>query len=638
MLYYADREREVSPGAILLAIRETVAAATREWPDAESGRREWTLAHHAGLVGAAIALGEIHQGVADLLCTDADDAFPETDELTKAGILIGRCVYRSWLLFLQDADSWNRGFSRSRRHGTRLSPAEAPIPGAESPLTLLSEAGEAIGRVATLDLPSTLRVRVPEGYAYYSLYPEMYFTSLERLLESEPNGDRYVVIGIRSIGTSLATLVAGALQERGLRACAETVRPRGHPFDRYINLAPLLQRRLRDALAGTTFLVVDEGPGLTCSSFLSVCSTLEALGVPEGKVAVLAAWRGKPSVFASDDMRARWERTRVFHTHAADALGDWREVVPFVRRSLERGGSVAGAATDGREVRIDDLSYGQWRERCYPSTDQWPVIHRANERTKLLFRFERPIIGKFAGLGKYGKEKLERARILAEAGFAPPVAGMAYGFLLQPRLDGRPLAPSDLSEPLMARMAGYYAFVARHFAVPPGPRFAQISEMVALNSKEAIGADATAFLDRWRLHQEGIDSLPLAKLDGRPFPHEWLEVVGASGPAYLKTDAADHFEDHALVGEQSILWDLAGACEEWEMDAACRRSLLAMWERETGDGTAGRYLDFFRAAYLAFRTAELHYAIHSTNEEDIRLSLQHRQWQINRRLAELVCP
>ena len=246
------------------------------------------------------------------------------------------------------------------------------------------------------------------------------------------------------------------------------------------------------------------------------------------------------------------------------------------------------------------------------------------------------ILAKFAGLGEYGAEKMTRAEVLAEAGFSPPVLGLVYGFLLQRFVDGRPLEPSDLSESLLARMVEYYAFVAGSFGLEPAPRFAQLSEMILLNTHEAVGLDAVAFVEKWRRRTSEIDALPLAYLDGRPFPHEWLEVAGSGEPIYLKTDSADHFRDHTLVGEQSILWDLAGACEEWEMDAGWVEKLLVSWEAETGDGGARQFLEFYRAAYLAFRTASLHYAIHSTNEEEIRSALQHQQWKVNRRLTEVL--
>jgi hypothetical protein len=635
LLYYADKQREIDRDATLQTIERTLALAAEVWPAEGADGYEWALRHHAEMVGAAIAVGEIHQNVADRLCPESDGAFPETDLLANAGLFIGRCVYRSWQIL-------QPGHRAKRANGSAGTSSSMGLTVPD----LLEAARSAVDRVAAMDLPPRLEVKVPEGYAFYSLFPEMYFHSLHKLLHANPETSHYTIVGIRSIGTSLATLVAAALQEIGLAVRVETVRPRGHPFDRFISLAPSLQRRLEEACSTSSFLVVDEGPGLTCSSFLSVCSTIEALGSPEGRVTVLAAWRGAPSIYASGELRDRWARQRVIHTDAEDAFDGWKALLPFVERSLGRDGMATEAPT------VQDVSYGRWREHAYPSPDRWPVVHRSTERTKLLIRMgdggqglgtrgrgmelspQNSVLAKFAGLGDYGKEKLVRAQGLADAGFAPPVMGLAYGFLLHPYLEGRPLRQEDLCEPLIARMVEYYSFVAQRFVLPPAPRFDALAQMVLLNAREAADLEASAFIARWRHRMAEIDRLPQVRLDGRPFPHEWLEVTGDGRPVCLKMDGADHFRDHTLVGEQSVLWDLAGACEEWEMNSFQVTRLLELWKAETRDGSARNLLGFFRAAYLAFRTAELHYAIHSTNEDDVRRALQHEQWKTNHRLAE----
>jgi hypothetical protein len=621
LLYYADRQREIQPKVVLEEIAETLTRAATDLPHATGDRYQWALKHHGELVGAAIALGEIHQAVADSLCPESDESFAETDRLSEAGTLIGRCVFRSWrLLRSPRSPSHELGKPHSRC-------CNAPF---RQHVDLLLAAREAVSRLAMLELTPRLEVRVPEGYAYYSLFPEMYFRSLHEALQSATRPLRYTVIGIRSIGTSLATLVAGALLEQGIDAVVETLRPRGHPFDRFVILGPQLRRRLADACANSLFLVVDEGPGLTCSSFLSVCSALEGVGAVEGQIAALSAWPGAPSVYASDDLRTRWQQLSVFSTDAAEAFDGWRGLVPFMACALSH--DISG------EVGVQDLSYGRWRELAYSSQDDWPAIYRPAERTKLLLTFDggQRILAKFAGLGEYGKEKASRGTILAAAGFAPPVEGLTYGFLLQQYVDGRPLSSSDLSEPILARLVQYYAFLARRFCLPPRRRFRELTEMITLNAHEAAGLEASAIVGKWRLLEAEVDALPLVRLDGRPHPHEWLEVCGPGGVVYLKTDGSDHFRDHTLVGDQNILWDLAGACEEWEMGPREIAFLAGLWETEAGDAGSIKYLDFYRAAYLAFRTAALHYAIHSTNEEDVRHAFQHQQWKVNERLTQLL--
>ena len=59
------------------------------------------------------------------------------------------------------------------------------------------------------DLPRTLEVSVPEGYAFYALHPRSYGEAALRFWE-ELRPRSVVVIGIRSIGTSLSAVACAA--------------------------------------------------------------------------------------------------------------------------------------------------------------------------------------------------------------------------------------------------------------------------------------------------------------------------------------------------------------------------------------------------------------------------------------------
>ncbi|HEX9014536.1 MAG TPA: hypothetical protein VF960_00875 [Chloroflexota bacterium] len=630
MLYFADKQREVDTQAVLRQVRGGLRdCATRLEEDGERA----VPRVHPRLVAADIALGELFQAVADEQFPDQDGATWETDLLGGASIALGRAIFQSY-----------RALRSSAPSTTAL-------------LCTVHEAAEAVARVASLDLPGKLTVKIPEGYAFYSLFPEMYFASAERIVAEKGDGKSFLAIGIRSIGTSLAGLVAGAFLEAGRPAGVETVRPRGHPFDRRLNLDRSLLDRLASVSGDTVFVVVDEGPGLTCSSFISVTTALEKLGVSGERIVVASAWRGVPSIYASAEARSGWESRRVYYTDASQAFEQWTALIPFVETEV-RGIGVRGDRPRPRDRWVvRDISYGRWRERCYDSERDWPAIHRPAERTKLLLTSEacyahpgmvsqrspveaappeKSIFAKFVGLGEYGRAKLERATRLAQAGFAPPVLGLAYGFLLQDFVPGRPLDAADLSDDIVRRLARYYAFVGREFALTPAPRFDQLAEMMAFNVSTALDIDAGRLVEYWRPWKAAIDSQPLVLLDGRPFPHEWLEVNMAGGTSYLKTDGADHCLDHTLVGEQSILWDIGGACEEWKMSPERVSLLIDSWEADTGDCSGRQLLDFYRTAYLAFRTAELHYAIHATNEEEVRGALQRLQADVNRRLRAIV--
>ncbi|MHB8993143.1 MAG: hypothetical protein ACYC66_16110, partial [Chloroflexota bacterium] len=366
MLFYADRQHRLDPIEVTSRVVEAVARGADSFRRRSRSPHFWALGFHPELVGATVAFGELHQAVADRLNPVRDEVSPELDALVSAAILLGRCVYRSSRLLAEPpADS---GLAEL------LAAAAAAV----------ADAGRVAGR-------EPLQARVPEGYAFYSLYPEMYLASADKALRCLARQRSFTVLGIRSIGASLAPTVAGALVERGLAARVATLRPRGHPFDRYVELGPAMAERLSaDAEAGSGFLVVDEGPGLTCSSFLSVCSALDRLGVQQENVALLSAWRGAPSIYASEENRQRWKRVQLFHTDAAEAFDGWRGLLPFVEAALRPASTVPDGHDGGAQPLIQDLSYGRWRERCYPSVDLWPTVHRPTERTKLLIDIPLP--------------------------------------------------------------------------------------------------------------------------------------------------------------------------------------------------------------------------------------------------------
>src|SRR5207248_10773774 len=86
-------------------------------------------------------------------------------------------------------------------------------------------------RLCAIRVPSGTRVTVnaPEGYAFYALYPEQYCVAAERWLADHPDArsGRTLVVGARSIGTSLSAVVAGwVAAPRGARAPPAAPPPR----------------------------------------------------------------------------------------------------------------------------------------------------------------------------------------------------------------------------------------------------------------------------------------------------------------------------------------------------------------------------------------------------------------------------
>ena len=112
------------------------------------------------------------------------------------------------------------------------------------------------------------------------------------------------VVGIRSIGAPLAALVAVALGAPP----PVTLRPVGDPPHRRVAIAEELAAELLADASSARFAVVDEGPGLSGSSFGAVADFLEDQGVAPGRIHFFASHRGPLAPCASSRHRRRWAR------------------------------------------------------------------------------------------------------------------------------------------------------------------------------------------------------------------------------------------------------------------------------------------------------------------------------------------
>jgi hypothetical protein len=418
--------------------------------------------------------------------------------------------------------------------------------------------------VVSAAAPGQASVSTPEGFAYYALHPLAYADALERLPGLPQN---MLAVGIRSIGSTLSAVVAAAARQRGLNAQRLTVRPGGHPYDRHTEFPPPQQAAVRKAAAeGAVFLVVDEGPGLSGSSFLSVAEALERAGASPQKIILLCGHEPDPRALCSVHAAERWQRFR----HIA---------APGARRPAEAE---------------EFIGAGEWRRLLFRDESGWPESWTSMERLKYLSAREERRLFKFAGLGHYGEQVLEREQAVAAAGFGPVPRRENGGFVSYTWLDGRAMSASDLFSPVpasgvLARLAEYCAFRARAFPANeadarPGP----LQEMAEHNLRE-FQIDLPVAL-KW-------EKPVLA--DGRMQPHEWL--LTATGEM-LKTDSGSHGEDHFFPGFTDIAWDLAGAIVEWRMETEQASEFLELYRRASGDDAAARVADFIHA-YAVFRGA-----------------------------------
>jgi hypothetical protein len=428
-----------------------------------------------------------------------------------------------------------------------------------------------------------LSISIPEGFAYYALHPLAYADVVQCILTSE----RLLFVGIRSIGTTLSAVAAAALRARGIQVERITVRPQGHPYNRTAEFTGEQMAAVsRAVICGASFAVVDEGPGLSGSSFLAVAEALERAGAPVEKIILISGHAPNPDALCAENAARRWKRYRCI--------------------------SVAGEARRPAEV-VEFMGGGQWRSRVFANESEWPAAWTSFERLKYLSSSEQgeQRLFKFAGLGHYCNVILERERKVAAAGFGlmpreESDGFISYPWMACPKTSGSPLSPADLSGEVIARLAEYCTFRMRTFTV-------ELSDLAALqhmaeHNLQELGLDLDVEL---RLERPVI-------ADGRMQPHEW--ILSAEGKL-LKTDSGTHGNDHFFPGPTDIAWDLAGAIVEWQMNEEQSAEFLKLYRLASGDDASAR-IDSFIKAYTVFRLAYCLMAANATDGSDEQLRLQ----------------
>ncbi|WP_204165560.1 hypothetical protein [Methylobacterium sp. 17Sr1-1] len=546
MLVYGDVRRQSGPDDEVARLLDAVDAARGLGPG---------LARHAALVGALIAAGELVQGVADAAFRETGRDAHEGATARLTGLLV-RLAGAVWA-------SWRSGF------------AVGAVPDR-------AEIARACARLG----PAPLEIRLPEGFAFYAVYPEAYAAAAA----ASGRGAGTTVIGLRSIGTSLGAMVAAGLGSADL----VTVRPTGHPFRRGLRLS----ERLRDRLGpGGGFAVADEGPGLSGSSFGAVLRELESRGIAADRVALFPSHAGVPGHAAS-------EETRRLFGQARRHILTFDDLVRGAERPEHRLEAWLAPLVGPLCAPLEEVSGGAWRARSFADRDAWPPANPMQERRKFLARTAGGSwLAKFAGLGAEGERKVRRARALHAAGFTPEVAGFCHGFLVERWIEGAtPLARGRVDPLRLAERVGdYLGFRAAAFAREPGSGASldALWEMARHNAAEALGDAAARAVDGWRdaLPRLGAGVRPV-ETDNRLHPWEWL--VRPDG-TILKTDAVDHHAAHDLVGCQDIAWDLAGAAIELGLAGATGQRLRAVVARRTGREPDPDLVAWLEIAYAAFQ-------------------------------------
>lgn len=559
MIFYGKAEGPVAVAAALAAVEGFIDEALRPAP---------AIQRHGAWVSALVEAGGLAQGLADAGAEAGEAAALAL--ATALAAVMGR--------------SWETGL--------------ADLPAAVPPRVAAAVAALAVLVPA---LPGAVEIRRAEGFAHYAVYPEAYWQAASRLAAPRPGR----VLGIRSIGSTLAACVAAALDAPP----PVTVRPEGHPFDRTVAPGAAAAAAMRQG-AGAVWAIVDEGPGLSGSSFGAAAAALGRAGVAEDRIVLLPSHGGAPGAMAGEAQRRLWARARravaPCETLWAPEAGPGRRLGDWVRD-----------LTGPLQAPPEDVAGGAWRQHHYAAERDWPAVDRQNERRKYrLTGGAASILLRFTGLGAFGRAKAERARILSEAGFGLAPLAWRHGFLAEAwRGDLRPLAAPEVDRPaLLRRTAAYLAFRARAFpaVAREGAAPGALLAMARANAAEALGPDglgpeAAAALDRWaeRLPALAGAAHPVA-VDGRLALHEWLRDDAGR---LVKTDALDHCCGHDLVGCQDIAWDVAGAAVEYGLDPDETEALRDAVSRAAGRPCDPGLLGFFGLAYPAFRVGVLAMAL-----------------------------
>jgi hypothetical protein len=547
----------------------------------ENSCNMWVFREGRITVGGVSALDGLGSALRNVSSPNSSDAL--INALLRAGEL--ECAL---------ADVLSLDQFRSAEITDALAAALVGLPGCE---LALQDARALLGSVSP---PISLCISTPEGFAYYAVHPLDFAALADQV--ALPEG-RAAVVGIRSIGTTLSAVATASLKRRGVRSERTTVRPVGHPYDRRTSFtAQQLRWIARQRAASAHFLVVDEGPGLSGSSFLSVGDALLEAGVARERITFLGSRYPDPEVLTARDGAARW---RSFRSLAVGATA----FTP-----AERGSYIGG---------------GEWRRLIYDDESRWPESWVQMERLKFLSSDQRRLFI-FHGLGRFGRTVAERARLVGEAGYGPRLLAHSGGFSEFCWLRAQPMDGAQISAAVLERVADYCTFRLLEFASRP-PADSQLEAMTRFNVAEVLGRELAARVP-------GLETRRAVIADGRMLPHEWLLVPGG---LIMKTDAATHGDDHFFPGPVDIAWDLAGAIVEWGMTADAAQYMLDRYRRRSGDDPRGR-ISAYLLAYAVFRMALCSmaaFALHGSSEEQrLRRAATHYRNLVEVQLHTLQMP
>lgn len=543
MIVYRDVERCWTTRAALSDLRRR----------AEQGRA----------VDVLVELGQLEQGVLDALHAERDGWTPLDAALRWACLEAGRA-------FVAPDEA---------RRRSRLEAA-------------VGAAAAVAGR-----LPREVVIKPPEGYCHYGLDPVAYHRSAQVYARAAGRRARHaLVVGVRSIGTSLSAIVAATIGTPS----SITVRPRGASGSRRVAASPALRQRIREAVGdGRDVLVVDEGPGVTGETFACVAAWLRAEGVLPERIVLFPSHDGSMPL-APAARRAWFRSARRFLPPLDD---------PRAHRLAESRGLRPPLA----------LSGGRWREHVEGGMDLPACVGFERAKHACVDERGRRWQIRFAGLGRWGEGVLERGGTLADLGLAPRPEEGGDGFVLLPWVEGRPFGRGEPPErALVASVARYLARRGSRFRTGEPVRLDRFARAMEENAREA-GADGAA-LARALARLEDLPEREAVLPDGRLRPWEWIHGHGG----WSKVDAVDHGDTFRLPGPADVAWDVAGAAVELGLGADAQRRVLASCARAVRQHarTLARVAAVYRPVYAAVAFGEAALSAREAVTEDDRRRLE----------------
>lgn len=445
----------------------------------------------------------------------------------------------------------------------------------------------------------SLVAKLPEGFALYALYPEQYIGAAQRWLDDHQASDKVAVIGIRSIGTTLAALVAAVLAAKRVEAACFSVRPAGHPFSRTLSIEQGL-------LSGVSHvLVVDEGPGLSGSSMSAVSRAAQAAGIPEDRIAFLPGHGGLPGGAGSDEVLETWIRAKRYPASSLDSdpLVEGRPLSELLQGRLMQAIGAHDLPT------IEWAGSGLWRQYAYMEQANWPAVCSAFERPTYLCKDSggTTYAWEFMGLAllasgfTQAEQAVEQISARAEKGWCFEPVAVSHGFVCVQWPTGSRLAPSDASPTVGAQLGRYIADASASVFTEDNWAAAhhRLAELLYWNTWEVMGEAAADRAKRLFVAPRFDPAIPCHG-DGRMAPHRWCMVEGR----LQKVNASAAWYDHTAVGKQPVSWDLAGACVEWRLDEHARSAMIHGYHDAGGRPMPHEAAIFYQAAYLAFKMGQ----------------------------------